>query len=223
MPSIEDLKKVAFNQDEPYTYKFFRRISIYFSYIFIRLKITPSQISVGWLFLLLAASVLLAIDTAKFRYFAALLIILHFCLDCSDGEIARSTGRMSRIGSNLEQIIHWITNLSLIAGIAWGQFRQSANPSALLLGSMCLISDACFHFLYIQLSYWMDECTNYGFLHKITTSLYTVMPLNINLFLLGCLFNAPYLSLLLWGIITSVVFLVLLATFFGKEFSLLKK
>jgi len=222
--SLQQLKKVAFNQEEPYTYKFFRRFSIFFSYVFVRLGIGPNVISSIWMVSLIAASWLLSTGTgASVRFLAAGLICLHFLLDCADGEVARAKKLSSRIGSYYEQTIHWTTNLCLIVGISWGLFNQTGSFMTLLLGLLCLVSDSCFHFIYIQLSYWINNEVDYGWFHKITKAIYTVMPLNINLFLLGCLFNQLYVALFLWFIISSGLFILLSVGFFRKEFLLFRK
>lgn len=223
MPSIKELKQVAYHQEEPYSFKVFRRVSIYLSYVFARLRVQPSFITALWAATLLFASYLVSTTTDRWsRLVCAAAVCIYYILDCSDGEVARSTHTSSDAGSHLEAISHWVTNLTLIAGTSFGLFRQTPDAGTLLLGLGCLVSDASFHYLYIQLNYWLKEM-DYGFFHKVTAAIYVVMPLNLNLFFLGCLLNALHLYLVLWCCISSVFFALLAISYFSREFSLLKK
>lgn len=216
---ISDIKKAGLNQEEPVTYKFFRLFSAYFSFFFIQLKIPPTVITFLWLISLLTASYLFFINGSDLiRISAAFLICLHYILDCSDGEVARVTNKSSKAGSNLEQVVHWTTNLCLIAGISAGLYKMN-YPNAMILGLGCLLGDSCFHFFYIQLNYWIDKTTDYGMFHHVTKIIYHLMPVNINLFLIGALCNQLCISLWIWTVLSFFLFILLAFLFFKKEFS----
>ncbi|WP_188930244.1 CDP-alcohol phosphatidyltransferase family protein [Puia dinghuensis] len=219
-PSLNEIRAVSFNQDEPPTYKFFRRFSIYFSYMFARLGVTPNYISSMWVLSMLTASIVISIDTqVSHRILAAVLVIAHFIFDCADGEVSRITQRTSHAGANLEQTFHWISNLSMIVGATVAEFRETSNYHTLYLGLFCLASDCSFHFLYIQFNYWLDESKDYGWLHRLTSLIYPIMPININLFLLACIFNRFTLFLTIWGGLSFLFFILLAFVYFGKELS----
>jgi phosphatidylglycerophosphate synthase len=219
-PSISDLKKVAFYQDEPFTYKIFRRVSIYCSYWLVRWRVDPNVISLLWLVAMMGASWVVSFSSGLGgRLIAIGLVCLHFILDCCDGEVARITNRTSRVGSNLEQTIHWIVNLALILGSAWGLYRQNGTIASLSLGLICLAGDATFHFFYIQLNYWLNPHLDYGWFHKISSYIFPFMPMNINLFAIFCLIGRLDLFLLIWAIVSFTLFVLLAIGYFGKEFS----
>jgi phosphatidylglycerophosphate synthase len=217
--SIAAIRKVAFNQEEPPTYKFFRLFSVYFSFVFARLNVSPSVITFLWLISLLGASVLIATGSYSHMTWAIGLILLHFVLDCSDGEVARINRQTSRIGSIFEQMVHWTTNLTLIAGASLGLYAQTKNDFALMIGVFCMMADACFHYVYIQFNYWMEESVNYGWFHSITKFIYIFMPVNISLLTVCVVINR--LDIFLWGWTGIAVLLFLLLTFFflKKEFN----
>jgi len=211
------IRSVAFNQEESPTYKLFRHGSVHISYLFIRLRISQNVATVLWLFAILASGYYIAKGpTLENRLLAITLVLMHFLFDCADGEIARATKSTSQYGSNLEQLFHWITNATLIIAASLGQFAQTKNEFFLKFGLFCLASDSLFHFYYIQLNYWLDDLTDYGWFYKISSTAYQFMPLNINLFLLSCLIGHLELFLIGWAIVSFVLFGLLFIGYFRK-------
>lgn len=224
-PTLKNIKTVSFGRVEPYTYQFFRRFSIYFTYLFVRLKIKPGAITILWTLTLLLTSYLLASGSAKpsIRFLSLILIFLHFIWDCTDGEVARITNKVSKSGYYLERVMHWITNMTIILGISYGLFNQSGKPVMLLLGLICIIGDTCFHLIFSELNYWVNPEIRYNWLQKITKVVYFFMPLNINIIILGCLFNQVFISLIFWCSISILLFVLVSVSFFSKEYSMLRK
>jgi len=82
------------------------RLSIYFSWIFINLGLTPNQVT-GLFFLvgLLGAIILLRISFLSV-ILSYILFRLHIIIDVSDGEVARYTKKFSINGSYWDSMIH---------------------------------------------------------------------------------------------------------------------
>lgn len=212
---MQRLKFASSNVDEPPVYKIFRKISIYLSYLFVKLNLSPNLISTIWLFILLTAAYLFSINE---NIIGGLLLLLHFVIDCCDGEVARVTKRTSNSGSMYEQLIHWSTNLILIGGISIGLLKTSDVQSLNILCMLCLISDSCFYFLYTQLNYWLRSEVDYGLFHIVTKLIYHIMPLNIIIYVIGSFSNLMLYSIIAWTIISFSLFLILSILFFSKEF-----
>lgn len=104
---------------------YMRSVSPYFTWLFIRIGFSPNQLtglmvgcgvlggvavalplSPDWLWLVGAAA-------------GALLIQAYLLLDCSDGEVARFTGKTSITGVYLDRIGHYLSEVALLVGLGY--------------------------------------------------------------------------------------------------------
>ncbi|MEU9474366.1 aminotransferase class V-fold PLP-dependent enzyme [Streptomyces sp. NPDC048191] len=95
-------------------------------------RLSSNAVTVAWAILLVTASVALA---AGRQVLAGSLVLVAILFDCVDGDLARSRNRPSVSGTLLEQLAHWIGNMSLIAGAGAALLR--AHPQA---GNVALVS-----------------------------------------------------------------------------------
>ncbi|MFC4058005.1 CDP-alcohol phosphatidyltransferase family protein [Planomonospora corallina] len=131
-PSVAELRAVA----QPHTTMernsgehwagvlYMRKLSIYVTWLLAKTPITPNQTT--WLMILtgLAAGAVLALPGLAAAVAAALLVQLYLLLDCSDGELARWTGRTSITGVYLDRVGHYFAEAALLIGLG---FRASAT------------------------------------------------------------------------------------------------
>lgn len=96
---------------------YMRRISPYATVVFARLGWSPNAVTVAFIVCGVAAGVVTAIPGLAAAVGAALLIQLYLLLDCSDGELARFTGRTSATGVYLDRIGHYLAEAVLLAGL----------------------------------------------------------------------------------------------------------
>ena len=96
---------------------YMRRISPYATVVFARLGWSPNAVTVAFIVSGVAAGVVTAIPGLPAAVGAALLIQLYLLLDCSDGELARFTGRTSATGVYLDRMGHYIAEAVLLAGL----------------------------------------------------------------------------------------------------------
>lgn len=218
-PSIIEILKVALYRNEAKTYKLFRAISIFFTYIFVRLHIRPFTITILWLSCILGASFILAMDVSfTNRMIAAGLIFLHYILDCSDGEVARITRIQSKFGNILEQVVHWVCLFSLIVGISMGLYRSTGNPYFLIIGLFCLLSDSLFHFILYFSHNWRNPRRRRSKWQKYFDKFLTLtLPINPNIFFWALLFNFLEIALLGWAILGSILAVVTAITYLSAE------
>jgi phosphatidylglycerophosphate synthase len=90
-----------------------RRVSPYATRVFLSTPFTPNGVT--WLMILsgLASALVLTLPGIVPAIGALLLIQLQILLDCSDGELARWTGRSSPAGIYLDRIGHYLTEAAL--------------------------------------------------------------------------------------------------------------
>lgn len=101
---------------------YMRRVSPYFTWLFIRIGFSPNQLT----YLMIACGVLGGAAVAVraggtagllWAVAGALLIQAYLLLDCSDGEVARFRKRTSITGVYLDRIGHYMSEVALLAGL----------------------------------------------------------------------------------------------------------
>jgi phosphatidylglycerophosphate synthase len=96
---------------------YMRRISPYATLAFARLRWSPNAVTVAFIISGVAAGVVAAIPGLPAAVGVVLLIQLYLLLDCSDGELARYTGRTSATGVYLDRMGHYLAEAVLLAGL----------------------------------------------------------------------------------------------------------
>jgi phosphatidylglycerophosphate synthase len=96
---------------------YMRRVSPYATVVFARLGWSPNAVTVCFMLAGVAAGVLTAVPGLPAAIGVALLIQLYLLFDCSDGELARYTGRTSATGVYLDRMGHYIAEAVLLAGL----------------------------------------------------------------------------------------------------------
>ncbi len=121
---------------------YMRRLSPYATLVFARLGWPPNAVTVCFMIAGAAAGVLTAVPGLPAAIGVAVLLQLYLLLDCSDGEVARLTGRFSATGIYLDRMGHYIAEALLLAGLgvrAQGHFALSGGyVSAGLAAAVCV-------------------------------------------------------------------------------------
>lgn len=214
---IADIKESS-HMNEPLVYRGCRIVSAYLSYFFIRLKIHPNVITFSWLIpVIIAAFLLSAGNSLAVRLVSAAMILLGYTLDCSDGEVARIAGQYSRIGGYLDLLIHWIGGPLLILGVTMGLYRNTHDTGILLTGLKAMFGGALYNYLSIQLNSWSGHANPYTVQHSLLLPLFWFFPLDLNIFLVGAVFNRLSEALELWGTLSYILSFLIAGVFFFKE------
>ncbi len=120
---------------------YMRRVSPYATLAFARLGWSPNAVTVAFIISGVAAGVVAAIPGLAAAVGVVLLIQLYLLFDCSDGELARYTGRISATGVYLDRMGHYIAEAVLLAGLgvrAQGHFVLAGGyVSAGLAAAVC--------------------------------------------------------------------------------------
>jgi phosphatidylglycerophosphate synthase len=120
-PSIAELRAVtqpasifARNSGEHWVGRLYmRRLSPYLTRLLLRTPLTPNGVT--WLMILtgLVAAAVLTLPGIIPAVVVVALLQLQILLDCSDGELARWTGRKSPMGIYLDRVGHYLTEAAL--------------------------------------------------------------------------------------------------------------
>lgn len=215
--TLTAFRKIAQNQVEPAIYVPARLVSIYISQALVNTPVTPNIVTVVWGLCLLFSSGLLALGSRNEALVAAVLIAFSYVLDCVDGEIARLRECGSDVGSVLEQMVHWITNLTILAGASIGLYRAGGEVHYLLLGMVVLIGDATFHFIYVSLRVAASPGAQYGLLAILTRWQFYLMPISTNLIMLGAIAGQVGAALWIWAVWSNVAWMTAFTLFFIAE------
>ena len=124
-PSLEELRAVAHpagltdrRSGEHWAGRWYmRRLSLRVTWALVRTPVTPNQLTGLMILCGLLAAVVLALGGLWSAVLAALLVQLYLLLDCSDGEVARWTGRTSVTGVYLDRVGHYLAEAALLAAL----------------------------------------------------------------------------------------------------------
>ncbi|KOX20869.1 CDP-alcohol phosphatidyltransferase family protein [Nocardiopsis sp. NRRL B-16309] len=96
---------------------YMRELSPYLSTFFVRLRVPPNPITYLMMAFGVLSGVVVAFGGLWSAVLAALFIQIYLLLDCSDGEVARYTGRTSVAGIYLDRIGHYVSEIALLIGL----------------------------------------------------------------------------------------------------------
>lgn len=110
----------------------------------VRTRITPNQVSfISMGVMLMALGALAGVSGTVGLWLGVVGIELSYVLDCSDGQLARLTGRTSAVGAQLDFLMDELKALCLIAGItARWHLHDDGGTTALWLGLAAFLAVA---------------------------------------------------------------------------------
>lgn len=219
IPTIRNIRSVSILAEAP-IYLFCRKVSIYFSYLLIKLKVRPNWITFLWLICIVVAACLFAKGEYPWSVRAgSCFILLGYIFDNSDGEVARMTQTFSHIGGYLDTIAHALSGIILIFGATLGIYAVTGDHGVLKSGLVCILGGAIYNYLFGQLNYWRNQNRNYGIFHPVLIPLFWVFPIDLNLFLIGGMLNQLPIVLKIWEIASFTLASVLCGLFFLQEYA----
>ena len=112
-----------------YTNVVLRKISIYFTWLFLLTPITANQITVLRLVFGLASAALFSIGNAWFFLIGTISLQFSEVLDCCDGEVARYRRQTSATGGYLDPVLGTVVIPFLFIGITFGAAKSFPNSS----------------------------------------------------------------------------------------------
>lgn len=115
-------------------FHFYRYFSTPFTYIFVRLGISPNMITIFSFLLCLVGAYFLAQGTYLNILAGLLFFVLFKVMDMSDGEVARIQNASSIEGQYFDRVSHYIFSLCIGIGFGVGLFKLYGSEIYLLLG-----------------------------------------------------------------------------------------
>jgi phosphatidylglycerophosphate synthase len=106
---------------------YMRKVSPYATWVFARLGWSPNAVTVAFIVCGIAAGVVIAFGGLWSAIVGALLIQAYLLFDCSDGELARWSGRTSAGGNYLDGVGHYLCESALLVGLG---FRAQGHLTA---------------------------------------------------------------------------------------------
>ena len=137
---------------EGFVDRFFnRKVSRWFTRIFLALGLSPNPITMLAALVGLVAAVGFGVGTYSAGIIAALLFQLAAIIDCCDGEVARLTFTESPFGAWLDIAMDNVVHMAIFAGIAVGSYLRVAGSEGawvpLVLGAAAVLGNG--------LSFWL--------------------------------------------------------------------
>ena len=96
---------------------YMRKLSPFATWVFARLGWSPNAVTLAFIGCGIAAGVVVAFGGLGTAVAAAVLIQGYLLFDCSDGELARWSGRTSATGVFLDLIGHYLAEAALLIGL----------------------------------------------------------------------------------------------------------
>jgi len=117
----------------------FRKISIYFSWVFASLGISPNAITILSFIINIIVAYLFFTGIYLNYILGLVLFTLALILDMSDGEVARLTNKMTKVGAFLDPFLDRLAFFLLMGAIAHGHFINSGDFTVVYLYCSYLI------------------------------------------------------------------------------------
>lgn len=211
--SIRHLRDATQQVVEPPVYKPARIVSVYVTRLLLRTPVTADVVSLLHMTSLAAAGIAFAKGTRLGSRTGSCLLLASYVLDCCDGEIARARGQESKVGAQLEQVVHWTGGALSLAGAVRGLAQAQEGPSGRDIGMLALVGGSSYHFVYYQLNLYATPGRDYGPVHAVTRWLYRLMPIDTNLLILGGLIGRVRGAVLAWAVISNASWTFVYSTY----------
>lgn len=125
-----------------------RKVSIYISYVLIKLGFKAEHVCIGWGLIHVANSYLLYKSITGLYYLIPVYIFIQIfadILDVVDGEIARYRNSINPItGKLLDGIGHRMTEYSILIAFSYGILERTGLSYSLLIGFVAVFGEAMF-------------------------------------------------------------------------------
>lgn len=231
LESIKELEKLTEKPVDSWIFKYFyRKISIYFTKLFLYLGVSANQVSILSGIVGIPSVLFFAFGDYYSSIIGAVLVFFWMVFDCSDGQAARynmkkrNPKKHTLIGGYMDTVMGIVHPLAFV-GIAFGS-RAILGDLALILGFSTILSIGHFRILLWQRQYLtksMDKpkkpTTN--LIQKIFSPLIIVFGTGIMVLLIltGAILNSLHLLLLFYGITFPifVIGIIIYHLYYGLE------
>ena len=114
--------------------------SIYFTWIFLHIGISPNAVTVFSGILAVCGGILLSVKSINIVILGVLFLHLYYILDYCDGEIARFYKRQSITGHFLDWYMLFVRDSAMFMGLAIGAYSIEPNKIILICGFLASLT-----------------------------------------------------------------------------------
>ena len=118
------------------------KFSIYFSFFFLKLRLSADQVTIIFFLIGLIGALLFTFNSIILSVIAYIMFRLHIIIDMSDGDVARFNQSYSIRGAYWDAVIHSIVNPLYYVFISYSFYVQFNNDIFLILGAFSGISSS---------------------------------------------------------------------------------
>jgi len=116
------------------TFPLIRHLSCHLTRLLVATPLTPNTVTLLALFPGLAGAACFALGGRGLSVTGAVLLVVYYVLDHSDGELARAKGMMSETGERLDTLVDWVVHSAFFAGLGFGVSHASGQALWLWMG-----------------------------------------------------------------------------------------
>jgi len=117
-----------------------RKISMYFTWLFLKAGISANKVTMMSLFIVLIAGILLTCANPRYWLVGILLSFVFFVFDCVDGEISRYKKSSSLGGQYLDGIAGQVRIPYILACMTFGIYNSLLNPIVFIFGFIAVLA-----------------------------------------------------------------------------------
>jgi len=214
---IKMIEKIPGAKKEDIDAPVIRRILRYLAHpitiLFIKLKITPNQVSFLYFFLSFIIAFLFYLNEYPYIVPAAILLFIYLLLDRVDGSIARIKRIENDYGFWLDKTLDTIARTVIFLGITWGVYNRTMDYRVWIFGylawaSYLLITEFFFDFKSI-FPFSKQIISSSRKKHQFLIQLFYNEPLLSILIIFFALFDSLYWFLVFSGIYGTICMLIL--------------
>lgn len=130
-----------------------RHISHRVSVLLIGMPVSANLVTTASLFSGLGACWYLTMGTYENTLIGALLFLVCYILDNSDGDVARAKNQCSTFGKHYDTFVDWIVHSGFFICLGWGTAQQSGQPFWFWLGVFGAVGGTINYFVGLYLDH----------------------------------------------------------------------
>lgn len=232
--TLTQIRQATFTNEaeELLTYRLAGKLSPHLTWVFLRWGVAPNTITFMFIGLLILAAGILAVQSVWGGPLAAVLIFASYVVDCSDGPVARLTGKTSTIGDRLDLFGHWLTNNLLVLGATLGQASLNGSDLTWLTGMVAMMGSNIYYYLqHHLLPHPSSPSSNEeipqtnpqtvshdkSIIKQIRNLFHLFAPIDTNLLIITGLIGYPFLGIQVWAILANLATFAIFAQYYRRE------
>lgn len=127
-------KNTAFFDEMWYSRYFGRKVSIYFTWLFLKLRITPNTATLVSLLVGFIGAFIMAFPGQIYLVIGSIILQMYIILDSTDGELARILDKKTILGPYLDRLVHVFMYVLIFVSMGMNVYLRGGGVSGPILG-----------------------------------------------------------------------------------------